>query len=81
MLLLYIHFILQELCPQNGFIHLQAPHNGDGQKNFTVTVKDAPRRQIHLGRGLCCEAPRLRSDGGTQVSGAGRFFEECAWLE
>lgn len=72
MLLLYIHFILQELCPQNGSIHLQEPHNGDGQKNFTVTVKDATRSHIYLGRGLCCEAPPpLRSDGGTQIQAQG----------
>lgn len=48
MLLLYIHFILQELCPQNGFIHLQEPHNGEGQKNFTVNVKAVTPRYIYL---------------------------------
>ncbi len=44
MLLLYIHFILQELCSQNGFIHVpQKRHNTNGQKDFTVTGRDVAR--------------------------------------
>lgn len=66
MLLLYIHFILQELCPQNGSIHLQEPHNGDGQKNFTTAVRDATPSQIYLGGGHCCEALHLRNGGKTR---------------
>ena len=47
MLLLYIHFILQELCSQNGFIHIpQKPHNSDEQKDFTVTGSDVTRNHL-----------------------------------
>lgn len=38
MLLLYIHFILQELCSQNGFIHIpKMPHNTAGRNDRIVT--------------------------------------------
>lgn len=46
MLLLYIHFILHELCSQNGFIYLQKLHNTEGQKDFTVTGRDVTQSQI-----------------------------------
>lgn len=48
--LFYIHFILQELCLQNGSIHSQEPHNGDGQKDFSAAVGDATPSQIHFRR-------------------------------
>lgn len=49
MLLLYVHFILHELCSQNGFIYIpRKPHNNDRQKDFIVTGRDVACNQICL---------------------------------
>lgn len=54
MLLLYVHFILQELCSQNGFIHIpRKPHNADGRKKvFTDIGEDVAHNQICLYLGI-----------------------------